>query len=99
MTDPGQYALFKGVRPNSRNFKPFNPAAGQSFEAWAALNDVNILSLTDKSVIFEYAFVADGKKKWAKLSGSFSNSTPEMVKRDVAKSVEAIRNEIDEAAA
>lgn len=98
MIDSGQYALFKGVRPNSRNFKPFDPGR-QSFEAWAALNDVNILSLTDKNVIFEYAFVVDGRKKWAKLSGSFRNSSPEMVKNSVAQSVEAIRNEIDEAEA
>ena len=105
-TTQSQYAMFKGVRPNSRNFKPFDPT-NQSFEVWAALNDVNILSLTDKSVTFEYALIVDGKKKWAKLSGTFVDSfedidgskiTPqEQVEQEVAAKVEAIRNEIDEA--
>lgn len=89
-TTQSQYAMFKGVRPNSRNFKPFDPT-NQSFEVWAALNDVNILSLTDKSVTFEYALIVDGKKKWAKLSDSLTN------KQAIAAKVEAIRNEIDEA--
>ena len=83
-------------RPNGRNFKPYSPA-NQSFEVWAALNDVNILSLTDRSVIFEYAFIVDGKKKWAKLSGSFTDTPQEQVEQEVAAKVEAIRNEIDEA--
>lgn len=96
-TTQSQYAMFKGVRPNARNFKPYSPSSGQSFEVWAALNDVNILSLTDRSVTFEYAFIADGKKKWAKLSGSFENTPQEQVEREVAAKVEAIRNEIDEA--
>ena len=105
-TTQSQYAMFKGARPNSRNFKPFDPT-NQSFEVWAALNDVNILSLTDKSVTFEYALIVDGKKKWAKLSGTFVDSfenidgykiTPqEQVEQEVATKVEAIRNEIDEA--
>ena len=95
-TTQSQYTMFKGVRPNSRNFKPFNPT-NQSFEAWAALNDVNILSLTDKSVTFEYALIVDGKKKWAKLSGSFTDTAQEQVEQEVAAKVEAIRNEIDEA--
>lgn len=94
-TTQSQYAMFKGVRPNSRNFKPYSPAK-QSFEVWAALNDVNILSLTDKSVTFEYALIVDGKKKWAKLSGSFANTPQEQVEQEVAAKVEAIRNEIDE---
>lgn len=94
-TTQSQYAIFKGVRPNARNFKPYNPT-NQSFEVWAALNDVNILSLTDKSVIYEYAFIADGKKKWAKLSAFFPYQTTDQVLTSVAKSVEAIRNEIDE---
>lgn len=98
--------MFKGVRPNSRNFKPYSPEH-QSFEVWAALNDVNILSLTNHSVTFEYAFIAEGKKKWAKLSGTFVDSfedidgskiTPqEQIEQEVAAKVEAIRNEIDEA--
>lgn len=92
-----QYALFKGARPNARNFKPYSPESGQSFETWAALNDVNILSLTDKSVIYEYAFIADGKKKWAKLSAFFPYQTTDQVLTSVAKSVEAVRDEIDEA--
>ena len=99
-TTQSQYALFKGVRPNARNFKPYNPA-NQSFEVWAALNDVNILSLTDRSVTFEYALIVDGKKKWAKLSGTFAdgleNTPQEQVEQEVAAKVEAIRNEIDEA--
>jgi phosphoglucomutase len=94
-TTQSQYAMFKGVRPNSRNFKPYNPTQ-QSFEVWAALNDVNILSLTDKSVTFEYALIVDGKKKWAKLSGSFTNTPQEQVEQEVAAKVEAIRDEIDE---
>lgn len=93
--DSSQYALYKGVRPNARNFKSFDKAK-QSFEAWAVLNDVNILSLTDKSVIFEYAVISEGKKKWAKLSGSFADSSQEQVKSEIAEKVEAIRNEIDE---
>ena len=97
-TTQSQYAMFKGVRPNARNFKSYAPDH-QSFEVWAALNDVNILSLTDKSVTFEYAFIADGKKKWAKLSGSFMNTPQKQIEREVAAKVEAIRNEIDEAAA
>lgn len=100
-TTQSQYALFKGVRPNARNFKPYSPESGQSFEVWAALNDVNILSLTDRSVTFEYALIVDGKKKWAKLSGSFAdgleNTSKEQVERELADKVEAIRNEIDEA--
>lgn len=99
-TTQSQYAMYKGVRPNSRNFKPFDPA-NQSFEVWAALNDVNILSLTSHSVTFEYAFVVDGKKKWAKLSGSFAdgleNTSKKQVEQELAAKVEAIRNEIDEA--
>ena len=95
-TTQSQYAMFKGVRPNSRNFKPFDPT-NQSFEVWAALNDVNILSLTDKSVTFEYAFIVDGKKKWAKLSGSFVNTPQKQAEREVAAKVDSIRNEIDEA--
>ena len=89
--------MFKGSRPNARNFKPFAPSSGQSFEVWAALNDVNILSLTDRSVTFEYALIVDGKKKWAKLSGSFTDTPQEQVEQEVATKVEAIRNEIDEA--
>lgn len=96
-TTQSQYALFKGVRPNARNFKPYSPQSGQSFEVWAALNDVNILSLTDRSVTFEYALIVDGKKKWAKLSGSFTDTPQEQVEQEVAAKVEAIRNEIDEA--
>ena len=95
-TTQSQYAMYKGARPNARNFKPYSPA-NQSFEVWAALNDVNILSLTDRSVTFEYAFVVDGKKKWAKLSGSFTDTAQEQVKQELAAKVEAIRNEIDEA--
>ncbi len=95
-TTQSQYAMFKGARPNARNFKPYSPA-NQSFEVWAALNDVNILSLTNHSVTFEYAFVVDGKKKWAKLSGSFADTAQEQVEQEVAAKVEAIRNEIDEA--
>ncbi len=95
-TTQSQYAMYKGARPNARNFKPYNPAH-QSFEVWAALNDVNILSLTDRSVTFEYALIVDGKKKWAKLSGSFTNTPQEQVERELAAKVEAIRNEIDEA--
>lgn len=95
-TTQSQYAMLKGVRPNSRNFKSFDPTQ-QSFEVWAALNDVNILSLTDKGVTFEYALIVDGKKKWAKLSGSFTNTPQEQVEQEVAAKVEAIRNEIDEA--
>ena len=94
-TTQSQYAMFKGVRPNSRNFKPYSPEH-QSFEVWAALNDVNILSLTDKSVTFEYALIVDGKKKWAKLSGSFANTPQKQIEQEVAAKVEAIRNEIDE---
>lgn len=94
-TTQSQYAMFKGVRPNSRNFKPYSPEH-QSFEVWAALNDVNILSLTNHSVTFEYALIVDGKKKWAKLSGSFTNTPQEKVEQEVAARVEAIRNEIDE---
>lgn len=96
-TTQSQYALFKGVRPNARNFKPYSHQSGQSFEVWAALNDVNILSLTDRSVTFEYALIVDGKKKWAKLSGSFTDTPQEQVEQEVAAKVEAIRNEIDEA--
>lgn len=96
-TTQSQYAMFKGVRPNARNFKPYNPTSGQSFEAWAALNDVNILSLTDKSVVIEYAFIADGKKKWAKISGFLNIRDLEEAKRGIAKAVEEVRNEIDEA--
>lgn len=96
-TTQSQYAMYKGVRPNSRNFKPYSPTQ-QSFEVWAALNDVNILSLTDKSVTFEYALIVDGKKKWAKLSGSFVNTPQEQVEQEVAAKVESIRDEIDEAA-
>lgn len=95
-TTQSQYAMYKGARPNARNFKPYSPA-NQSFEVWAALNDVNILSLTDRSVTFEYALIVDGKKKWAKLSGSFTNTPQEQVEQEVAAKVEAIRNEIDEA--
>ena len=99
-TTQSQYAMYKGARPNARNFKPYSPTQ-QSFEVWAALNDVNILSLTDRSVTFEYAFVVDGKKKWAKLSGSFAdgldNTSKEQVEQELAAKVEAIRNEIDEA--
>ena len=95
-TTQSQYAMFKGVRPNARNFKSYNPA-NQSFEVWAALNDVNILSLTNHSVTFEYAFITDGKKKWAKLSGSFADTPQEQVEQEVAAKVEAIRDEIDEA--
>ncbi len=99
-TTQSQYAMLKGVRPNARNFKPYSPSSGQSFEVWAALNDVNILSLTNHSVTFEYAFIADGKKKWAKLSGSFAdgleNTSKEQVEQELAAKVEAIRNEIDE---
>lgn len=94
-TTQSQYAIFKGVRPNARNFKPYSPAH-QSFDVWAALNDVNILSLTDRSVTFEYAFIVEGKKKWAKLSGCFENMPQEQVAQEVAARVEAIRNEIDE---
>ena len=96
-TTQSQYAMYKGARPNARNFKPYSPESGQSFEVWAALNDVNILSLTNHSVTFEYAFIADGKKKWAKLSGSFADTAQEQVEQEVAAKVEAIRNEIDEA--
>lgn len=95
-TTQSQYAMYKGARPNARNFKPYSPA-NQSFEVWAALNDVNILSLTDRSVTFEYALIVDGKKKWAKLSGSFADTAQEQVEQEVAAKVEAIRNEIDEA--
>ena len=95
-TPQSQYAMYKGARPNARNFKPYSPA-NQSFEVWAALNDVNILSLTDRSVTFEYALIVDGKKKWAKLSGSFTDTAQEQVEQEVATKVEAIRNEIDEA--
>lgn len=99
ITQP-QYAMLKGARPNARNFKPYSPDQ-QSFEVWAALNDVNILSLTNHSVTFEYAFIADGKKKWAKLSGTFvagfENTSKEQVEQELATKVEAIRNEIDEA--
>lgn len=95
-TTQSQYASFKGVHPNARNFKPYNPSL-QSFEVWAALNDVNILTLTDRSVTFEYALIVDGKKKWAKLSGSFENTPQEQVEQEVAAKVEAIRDEIDEA--
>ena len=95
-TAQSQYVMFKGARPNARNFKPFAPSSGQSFEVWAALNDVNILSLTNQSVTFEYAFIADMKKKWAKLSGSFTDTAQEQVEQDIAAKVEAIRNEIDE---
>ena len=94
-TTQSQYAMFKGARPNARNFKAYDPDH-QSFDVWAALNDVNILSLTDRSVTFEYAFVVDGKKKWAKLSGCFENTPQEQVAQEVAAKVEAIRNEIDE---
>jgi hypothetical protein len=58
-------------------------------------------------VTFEYALIVDGKKKWAKLSGTFVDSyenidglkiTPqEQVEQEVAAKVESIRNEIDEA--
>ena len=95
-TTQSQYAMYKGARPNARNFKPYSPTQ-QSFEVWAALNDVNILSLTDRSVTFEYALIVDGKKKWAKLSGSFTDTAQEQVEQEVAAKVEAIRNEIDEA--
>jgi hypothetical protein len=105
-TTQAQDAMFKGVRPNARNFKPYNPAQ-QSFEVWAALNDVNILTFTDRSVTFEYAFIVDGKKKWAKLSGAFvdgfenidgfKTTSKEQVEQVLAAKVEAIRNEIDEA--
>lgn len=94
-TTQSQYAIFKGVRPNARNFKAYDPDH-QSFDVWAALNDVNILSLTNYSVTFEYAFITEGKKKWAKLSGCFENTPQEQVEREVAAKVEAIRNEIDE---
>lgn len=95
-TTQSQYAMFKGARPNARNFKAYDPDH-QSFEVWAALNDVNILSLTDKSVTFEYALIVDGKKKWAKLSGSFVDTPQKQAEREVAAKVESIRNEIDEA--
>ena len=96
-TTQSQYAMFKGARPNARNFKPFTSSSGQSFEVWAALNDVNILTLTNRSVTFEYALIVDGKKKWAKLSGSFEDTPQEQVEQEVAAKVEAIRDEIDEA--
>ena len=98
-TTQSQYAMFKGARPNARNFKPFSPESGQSFETWAALNDVNILSMTEDAVICEFAFIVDGKKKWAKQAWHFAKgyyASYSSVQKEVASLVSAVRDEIDE---
>ena len=98
-TTQSQYAMFKGARPNSRNFKPFDPT-NQSFEVWAALNDVNILSMTEDTVICEFAFIVDGKKKWAKQAWHFAKgyyASYSSVQKEVASLVSTVRDEIDEA--
>lgn len=97
-TTQSQYAMFKGVHPNARNFKPYSPEQ-QSFEVWAALNDVNILSMTDDGVAYEFAFIVDGKKKWARqalhLAKEYCKSYS-TVQKDVATLVSTVRDEIDE---
>lgn len=98
-TTQSQYAVFKGARPNARNFKPFSPESGQGFETWAALNDVNILSMTEDTVVCEFAFIVDGRKKWAKQAWHFAKgyyASYSSVQEVVASLVSAVRDEIDE---
>lgn len=39
-----------------------------SLESWCALNDVNILSVTDDYILYEYAYLSDHRKWWAKTA-------------------------------
>lgn len=60
-----------------------------TFNAWMALNDVNLLGATEDGILYEYAYVKGGTKRWAKTIGEDWQS--------IAQDVERVRNEIDEA--
>lgn len=92
-----QYQQYKGVRANSRNFKPIvGPCSHDDFVYWAAMNDVNIVSVNDYGVIYEYAFIVDGRKKWGKAYQASTNSnTNEPLYMYIAETVQNIRERID----
>lgn len=65
-----------------------------------ALNDVNVLAVTDEVILYEYAFLRDGRKIWAKAIHNRSSSlmpTEELVA--IIRDAESVREVVDHAEA
>lgn len=76
------------MKNNKHLYKRYS---GENPQTWMALNDVNILGVYDGGVLYEYAYVKDGTKRWAKTvneSGDYEA---------LIGDVEKVRDEIDEA--
>lgn len=66
-------------------------------EAWMGLNDVNILTIDDDIILYEYAYLNDNRKWWAK---TFLQRDPALSPAEelpyIIQSVEDIRRIADE---
>ena len=82
-------------RENAQFYTPFDTWTG-STETWMALNDVNILDVTQDVIIYEYGFIRDARKLWGKISydrHSCMVTAEELA--GIAREVERIRGEVD----
>lgn len=68
-----------------------------TLESWMALNDVNILDVTEDHILYEYAYLSDGRKWWAKtaIDRDPSLTIPEEFPY-IISSVEQIRRVVDQ---
>lgn len=86
-------------RENAQFYTPFDTWTG-STETWMALNDVNILDVTQDAIIYEYGFIRNTRKLWGKMV--YDRHANELIASEeltgIAHEVERIREEVDDAA-
>lgn len=86
-------------RENAQFYTPFDTWE-YSTEAWMALNDVNILDVTQDAIIYEYGFIRNTRKLWGKMV--HDRHADELIASEelagIAHEVERIREEVDDAA-
>lgn len=83
---------------SSRNIEFYSPYSDWPYRSasWMGLNDVNIIGLTDEAIVYEYAYLNDGRKWWAKnIHLREPELTPYEQYPDIIREVEAIREVAD----
>ena len=80
---------------NQSFYAPFS-TWGDSLESWMGLNDVNILDISEDHILYEYAYLSNGRKWWAK---TFFLREPNMLPTSelpyIIRSVEDVRRVAD----
>lgn len=77
----------------------YSPIDGwtDGLESWMALNDVNVLDVTEDHILYEYAYLSDNRKWWAKtaMDRDPSLTIPEELPY-IISSVEQVRRVADQ---